>query len=159
MFIISIENLFFEMSRTFCTNCGQTNLAEDKFCSFCGQKLENIDLKKAEPTIPLQRIIEIPKYKTITESTFFCPKCNIENSIKNDRCISCNEDFSKYSFKRSISKPTQYQPLSFSYSTQVIPPKPVSDSSSFCGGFLKIIGIIFLIFLAIALIFFLAIIF
>ena len=79
------------MSFVFCKNCRSVTKSEDKYCRICGDSLEDAETA-------------ISNSETIRQQTFFCPKCNIENSCSNLFCENCNEDFSKYNIKRSFSE-------------------------------------------------------
>ena len=82
------------MSNVYCPSCGELHASTENNCAFCGANL-------AERVITSKNKQVIPQHKT---PTFFCPKCNVENSIDNRRCKSCNESFSQYNIRTSFSQ-------------------------------------------------------
>jgi len=79
------------MSNVVCENCGSVITSNDKFCRVCGISLVNGEQISS-------------KTSSVQQQTFFCPKCNLENSINNLFCDDCGDDFSKYNIKTSFSE-------------------------------------------------------
>ena len=79
------------MSNVVCENCGSVITSSDKFCRVCGISLVNGEQISS-------------KTSSVQQQTFFCPKCNLENSINNLFCEDCGDDFSKYNIKASFSE-------------------------------------------------------
>lgn len=127
------------MSFVSCKNCNSVVESSAKFCNVCGNSLENVEVIQSRTDMN-----RIP--------TFFCPKCQFENTMKSILCDNCGEDFGKYNIRANLSETSTSRKAAAkdSMKSEIFRPSQ-SSVPAFIRIFSIISGIIFVILLIISL--------